>query len=66
LVLIGFVLLLFFNIHRTLLKAVILPPLNTRTGSNVVRMLLRYGFVIASLVIVLGFARVLGRQGVVQ
>lgn len=67
LVLIGFVLLLFFGIHRTLLKAGILPPLNTRASSKVVRILLRYGFVIAILVIVLGFTLVFfGGNGMVQ
>jgi len=56
LVLIGFVLLLFFGIHRTLLKAGIIPPLTARTGGKVVQLLLRYGFVVALVVIVLGFA----------
>ena len=55
LVLTGFVLLLFFGIHRSLLKARIILPLTTRTGGKVVQLLLRYGFLIALLVIVLGF-----------
>ena len=55
LVLIGFVLLLFFSLHRTLLKAGIIPPLSTRTGGKVVQILLRYGFVVALVIIVLGF-----------
>lgn len=55
LVLVGFVLLLFFGVHRTLIKAGIIPPLDQQTGSAVVQRLLRYGFVIALVVIVLGF-----------
>ncbi|SFO38731.1 tetratricopeptide repeat protein [Nitrosospira briensis] len=56
LVLIGFVLFLFFGIPLALLKAGILPPLTPRTGGKVVRSFLSYGFVIALLVIALGFA----------
>jgi hypothetical protein len=56
LVLVGFVLLLFFGLRRSLLKAGIIPPLSARTGGKVVQLLLRYGFVIALVVIVLGFA----------
>ena len=55
LVLVGFVLLLFFAIHRALIKSGIIPPLSKQAGGKVVQMLLRYGFVIALLIIVLGF-----------
>ena len=55
LVLVGFVALLFFGIHRTLIKAVIIPPLSQRGGSAVVNLLFRYGFQLALVVIVLGF-----------
>ncbi|WP_004175343.1 hypothetical protein [Nitrosospira lacus] len=55
LVLVGFVLLLFFGIHRALLKAGILPPLTPHTGGKVVQSFLRDGFVIALAVIILGF-----------
>lgn len=41
LVLIGFAILLFFGIHRSLIKAGIIPPLSPRTGGNVVQLLLR-------------------------
>ncbi|SEP43812.1 tetratricopeptide repeat protein [Nitrosovibrio sp. Nv6] len=54
LVLVGFVLVLFFGIHRLLLKAGILPPLTPHTGGKVVQTFLRYGFVIALVVIALG------------
>ena len=55
LALVGYVLMLFFGIHRALIKAGIIPPLSQRAGSKVVQMLLRYGFVIALLIILLGF-----------
>ncbi len=55
LVLVGFVLLLFFGVHRSLLKAKIIQPLTVRTGGKVVQLFLRYGFVVALAVIVLGF-----------
>jgi len=47
LVLVGFVLLLSFGIHRTLLKAGIIPPLTARTGGKVVQLLLRYPSTVA-------------------
>ena len=55
LALVGYVLMLFFGIHRALIEAGIIPPLSQRAGSKVVQMLLRYGFVIALLIILLGF-----------
>jgi tetratricopeptide (TPR) repeat protein len=56
LVLVGFALLLVFGVHRALLKAGIIPPLSRQTGGKVVQQFLRYGFVIALVVIGLGFA----------
>ena len=56
LVLIGFCLMLFFSVHRALLKAGIIPKLSVPVGGKVVQTLLRYGFYIALLLIVLGFA----------
>ena len=56
LVLVGFLLLLFFGIHRTLIKSGIILPLSARAGSKILQILLRYGFLIAIAVIVLGFA----------
>jgi tetratricopeptide (TPR) repeat protein len=55
LTLIGFVLLLLFGVHRTLLRSGIIPPLEARSGSKIVKLLLRYGFIIALIIIVLGF-----------
>ncbi len=55
LVLAGFALFLLFGVHRALLKAGIIPPLTPSAGNKVVQSLLRYGFVIALVVIVLGF-----------
>jgi hypothetical protein len=56
LVLIGFCLFLFFGIHRALLKTKLLTPLSQGQSSFVVRMILRYGFWAAIVILVLGFA----------
>jgi len=56
LTLVGFVLLLFFGVHRALLRSGVLPPLTESSGSRVVHALLRYGFIIALMIILLGFA----------
>jgi hypothetical protein len=61
LVLVGFVLFTVFGVQRALLKAGRIPPLTPRAGGAAVRSLVRYGFVIAFLVIVLGFALALYR-----
>lgn len=55
LVLIGFALLLFFGIHRTLIKSGILPPVSKTSSSTIVRLLLHYGFIVALLLILSGF-----------
>ncbi len=55
LTLIGFVLLLVFGIHRALLRSGIIPPVSAQHGSRIVQLLLRYGFIIALVTIVLGF-----------
>lgn len=55
LVLVGFVLLLFFGIHRTLLRAGIIKPLAPSAGGKAINSLLKYGFWIALVTIVLGF-----------
>jgi hypothetical protein len=55
LVLIGFLLLLFFSVHRTLVRSHILPSVTPSASSRIVQLLLKYGFVIAVLVILLGF-----------
>jgi tetratricopeptide (TPR) repeat protein len=57
LVLVGFVLLLFFSIHRALIKSGVIPRLSAQSGSKVVASLLRYGFVLALMVVVLGFGK---------
>ncbi|MES9906003.1 MAG: tetratricopeptide repeat protein, partial [Sedimenticola sp.] len=53
--LIGFVGILFFGVHRVLLKAGIIPQVTKNDGSHLVRLLLRYGFIIALVIISLGF-----------
>ena len=55
LALVGYVLFLFFGLQRTLIKSGILPPVSARTGGKVVQLLLRYGFILALVVIVAGF-----------
>jgi len=56
LVLVGFCLLLLFAIHRALLKRGLLVQLSQRQSSAVLRMLLKHGFLVAIITIVLGFA----------
>ena len=56
LVLVGFLLLLFFGVQWALIKSGIIQPLGPRQGNRVVHALLRYGFIIAALIIILGFA----------
>ena len=56
LVLIGFVVLLFFWVLlRGVLNAKIIPTLSKSSGARLAERLLRYGFIIALVVIVLGF-----------
>ncbi|MGH8499812.1 MAG: hypothetical protein ACRERV_13560, partial [Methylococcales bacterium] len=56
LVLIGFVLMLFFSIHKQLLEANIIPKLTKQQGGRMVELILRYGFFIGVLIVLLGFA----------
>jgi hypothetical protein len=55
LVLAGFGLFLFFSIHRLLIKSGILPPLAQTDAPAIIKALLRYGFMVAIVIIVLGF-----------
>ena len=55
LVLVGFVLLLFFGVHRTLIRSGVLKPVSAAQSGVLIRVLLRYGFLIALLLIVAGF-----------
>jgi len=56
LTLVGFVLLLFFGVHRGLVKSGIIPPVARTHAPQIVKMLLTYGFVVALVVIGGGFA----------
>jgi hypothetical protein len=58
LVLVGFVLLLIFGVHKALIKSNILPPVSPTASNKIVRLILHYGFAIALLVLLLGFLRV--------
>lgn len=55
LVLTGFVLVLFFGFGRAILKAGIIPPLTRVGGYRILARFMLYGFILALLVIVLGF-----------
>lgn len=56
LILIGFVLMMVFSIHKQILKSGILPKLNQEQGGVVVTLLLRYGFWLGVLIMLLGFS----------
>jgi len=55
LALVGFVLLLLFGVHRALIRSGDLKPIPEYEGPRILRLLLRYGFWLALLVVVLGF-----------
>jgi hypothetical protein len=56
LALVGLVLFLVFGVHRVLIRSRIIPPLDTIDASDIVKLILRYGFYLSGAVIVLGFA----------
>ena len=56
LVLIGFLLLLFFGIHSKLISSGIIPKLDQDGGTGILHALLAYGFIVALVLIILGFA----------
>jgi protein O-GlcNAc transferase len=56
LVLIGLALSLVFGVHRVLIRSGILPPVDRMTSGVIIQSLLRKGFWIAALLIVLGIA----------
>ena len=51
----GFVLFLFFGIHRLLIKNKVIPPIPKTEAPKILKLFLSYGFVIAILIIVAGF-----------
>ena len=55
LVLMGFVLMMVFSIHKLVLNVGILPKLNQKQGGLVVTLLLRYGFWLGVLIVLSGF-----------
>jgi Tfp pilus assembly protein PilF len=57
LILIGFILFIFFSFYRLLIKSKTIPPLSESHGSQILKLLLKYGFVISIFVIVLGFTQ---------
>jgi hypothetical protein len=56
LVLIGFVIFLMFGIQRTLIASGIIPPIAKVHAPRIVKLILSYGFWLAALLIVFGFA----------
>lgn len=56
LVLTGFALLLFFGIHRALIRSGVLQPAEKSATPGILQQLLRYGFVIALVLVIAGFA----------
>lgn len=56
LVLVGFSIFLFFSLLFLILRLKILPPISSRASSKLVPRIVTFGFVIAILVIVLGFS----------
>ena len=55
LVVVGYALLLFFSVHRVLIKSGVVKPLTQRDSGQVVFVILKYGFWVAVLVLILGF-----------
>ncbi len=55
LVLVGFALMLVFSIHKLVIKSGIVPTLTPTQGGRVVILLLRYGFWLGALIMLLGF-----------
>ena len=51
----GFVVFLFFAIHRLLIKNGIIPPVSRTQAPKIVRLFLSYGFAAAVLIIIAGF-----------
>ncbi|MCD6186293.1 MAG: hypothetical protein J7K84_11030 [Deltaproteobacteria bacterium] len=57
LVLVGFILFLFFGIHKLLITSGIIKPVSEYEGSLIVKIILRYGFIIALVTILAGFSQ---------
>lgn len=55
LVLMGFALFLFFGFVRLLIKSGTIPPMNQQGGFSILTQVLRYGFILAIAIILLGF-----------
>jgi predicted PurR-regulated permease PerM len=51
----GFLVFLFFAIHRLLIKSGIIPPVSKTQAPAIVKLFLSYGFAVAVLIIIAGF-----------
>jgi hypothetical protein len=56
LVLIGLSMVLLFGVHRALIKQGIFAKLTQRQSSGIIRLILKHGFALAFIVVILGFA----------
>lgn len=56
LVLVGFVMMLVFGIHKQLLKSGVLQPLSKKESGAVVKLMLKYGFVLGLIIMLIGLA----------
>jgi len=54
LVLVGFVLMLVFSIHKQLIQSGLLPKVTQKTGGEIIQTLLKYGFWLGLAIVVLG------------
>ncbi len=55
LVLIGFVLMLIFGIHKLIVQSGLLPQVTQQAGGEIIKLILQYGFWLGLVVAVLGF-----------
>jgi hypothetical protein len=56
LILVGFALFVLFGLYRALLRSGVLVPVSRDASKGVVRLILHYGFIVAALIILGGFA----------
>ncbi len=62
LALIGFVLMLVYGIHETLIGSGLLPQVTQETGGEIIKLFLHYGFLLALVLIPLGFGHALWKS----
>lgn len=55
LVLIGFVLMLVFGIHRQILQSGLLPQVSKKAGADIIKTIVLYGFWLGLILVLVGF-----------